>query len=394
MTTPPRPRRRVLHLITRLIVGGAQENTLASVVRVAPDRYDSQLWIGPQAGSEGTLLDEARALGTDPVVIPDLVREISPLRDLRATRDLTRRLRNERFDLIHTHSSKAGILGRIAARRAGVPVVVHTAHGWGFHERMPAWRQRAYITAERVLARGTDCIVSVSHQTTRIGLDAGIGQAADYEMIRSGIPLDRFRPDPDARARVRQSLGIPADAPVVGSVGRLSAQKNPEDFVELARRTASRIPGVRFLYVGDGPLRPRIEERIRREDLEDVVILAGLRRDVPGLLAAMDVFVLTSLWEGLPRVVPQALATGVPTVVYDISGIREIVRDTENGWLVSQGDLESMEGHVVGLLSNPERLSAMGARARDQFDSAFSEIEMIRRLEALYDRLLGETPGT
>lgn len=388
-----RPKRRVLHLITRLIVGGAQENTVASVARVAPERYESHLWIGPQVGTEGSLVDEARSRGIEPVVIPDLVRQVDPVRDLRVTLDLARRLRRERFDLVHTHSSKAGIAGRMAAARAGVPAVVHTVHGWGFHDRMHPLKRFAFVAAERALAGRTDRLVSVSEETTRIGLAAGIGKAADYELIRSGIPRERFRADAAARARIRAEFGFPEDAIVVGSVGRLSAQKNPADFVRLAARLAPAHPSARFLYVGDGPLRADVERRIAEAGLGERVVLAGLRRDVPGLLAAMDVFTLTSLWEGLPRVIPQALSCGVPVVVYDVSGVREIVRDGGNGWAVAMGDVDAAAARLGELLGDAGLRAEYARRARDGFDPAFSEDDMIRRLEALYDRLLDGRPA-
>ena len=387
-TSPGPRRRRVLHLITRMIVGGAQENTLASVVRVAPDRYESHLWTGPQLGTEGSLLEEATARGVQAVIIPDLVRELSPVRDARVTWDLARRLRRDRFDLIHTHSSKAGIVGRVAAKLAGVPVIVHTAHGWGFHERMSVWRRNVYVGAERALMPITDTLISVSHRTTRIGVDAGIGRAEDYEMIRSGIPLERFRPDPEARKRGRAEWGFAEDDVVIGTVGRLSEQKNPRDFVELARRVRARGLKARFLYVGDGSLRPEIQAQIDEAGLGADVTLAGLRRDVPDQLAAMDVFVLTSLWEGLPRVVPQALATGRPVIAYDISGMREIVLDGQNGWAIEPGALDDLEARVVELVEQPARREELSRRALAEFDASFSEDEMIRALAALYDRLL------
>jgi glycosyltransferase involved in cell wall biosynthesis len=386
------PRRRVLHVITRLIVGGAQENTVASVARVAPERYESYLWIGPQLGTEGSLVEEARARGITPVVIPDLVRQIDPVRDARVTAELAGRMRREGFDLVHTHSSKAGIAGRVAAARAGVPAIVHTAHGWGFHDRQHPLKRFAFVSAERVLARRTNCIVSVSEETTRIGIAAGIGKAEDYELIRSGIPRDRFLANPAARARVRAELHVPEDAVVVGSVGRLSAQKNPVDFVRLAARLAPSHPSARFLYVGDGPLRADVERRIAEAGLGERVILAGLRRDVPDLLAATDVFVLTSLWEGLPRVIPQALSCGVPVVAYDVSGIREIVRDGVNGWAVPMGDVDGAAARLDELLRDSALRAAFAARAADGFDPAFSEDDMIRRLEDLYDRLLDGRP--
>ena len=382
------PRTRVLHLITRLIVGGAQENTIASVARVAPERYESHLWIGPETGSEGSLLAEARARGILVRVIPSLVREIHPFKDLAALLALVRLLRTERFDIVHTHSSKAGILGRIAARLAGVPHIVHTVHGWGFHDHMNPSLKRFYVFLERWMERWTRPLVSVSHRTTRMGLDEGIGGPGSYRLIRSGIPLSRFHPHPQRRARVRRELGIGPDEIVVGSVGRLSEQKNPLDFVRVAAAILTERRDVRFLYVGDGPLRPAVEARLDGSGIRDRVILTGIREDVPDLLRAMDVFILTSLWEGLPRVVPQALATGVPVVSYNTAGIEEAVIDGSNGYLVAPGDVEGMVSRIRGLLSDPSVRAEMSSRAIDELGDSFSEDRMVSELEALYDELV------
>ena len=382
------PRFRVVQLITRLIVGGAQEHAIAAAEKLDPARFDSQLWTGAETGSEGSLLEDARRRGVRVRVLPHLVRRVDPVKDARVTLELARLFRQERLDLVSTHSSKAGIVGRLAARLASVPVVVHTVHGWGFHEHMPARTRRTYEVLERFLARHTDRLASVSERTTRAGLEAGVGRPEQYVLIRSGVPLERFHPDEACRRRVRAGLGWPADGPVVGSVGRLSPQKNPLDFTRAAARIAATHPDARFLYVGDGPLRADIERELDATGLRDRVALAGLRDDVPDLLRALDVFVLTSLWEGMPRVVLQALATGVPVVAYDIAGIAEAVRDGRNGFTVPPGDVAALADHVIRLLDDDGQRAGLGRRAREDFDESFSEEGMLRRLDALYSGLL------
>lgn len=389
----PRRPARVLQLITRLIVGGAQEHAIVAAEKLDPARFHSQLWTGPEAGAEGSLLEDARRRGVRVRVIPGLVRRIDPPRDAAVTVELARLFRRERFDLVSTHSSKAGIVGRVAARLAGVPVVVHTVHGWAFHEHMPARTRRMYEVLERFLAGGTDRLASVSEETTRIGLEARIGRAEKYVLIRSGVPLASFHPDADRRLRARAALGWPADALVVGSVGRLSPQKNPADFVEAARAIAPRHPAARFLYVGDGPLRPEIERAIDAAGLRQRTVLTGLRQDVPDLLLAMDVFVLTSLWEGMPRVVLQALATGIPVVAYDVAGIAEAVRDDRNGYVVPPRDHASLAARVDHLLSDGALRAEFGRRAVAGFDESFTEEGMLRRLDALYSGLLAARAG-
>ncbi|MBD3349288.1 MAG: glycosyltransferase [Candidatus Eisenbacteria bacterium] len=379
---------RVLQLITRLIVGGAQENTIAAAGEVDRGRFESELWTGPQAGSEGSLLDDARRRCIPVTIIPNLVREISPFKDILVTAQLARMMRARRFDIVVTHSSKAGIVGRVAARLAGVPHVTHVHHGWGFHDRMHPLVRWFYAGIERAMSWITWPLVSVSERTTRVGLDAHIGRPASYRLIRSGIPLADFYPDDQVRERVRTELGVSRDEILVGSVGRLSPQKNPHDFVRVARGTFSRHENARFVYVGDGPLRAEIEAAVSDAGLDGKLELLGLRHDVPDLLRAFDLFILTSLWEGLPRVVPQALATGVPVVAYDIAGIEESVIEGRNGHLVRPEAVEEMVERLDRLISDASLRAEMSRRAIEEFDESFSERAMVRNYEQLFEDLV------
>ena len=308
LTTPP-ARPRVAHVITRLIVGGAQENTLASVVELRRrGRFDADLILGPTHGPEGTLVPEARRLGVEPRLIRSLRREVNPLLDPVALGALTLMFRRDRYDIVHTHSSKAGVLGRIAACAARVPAIVHTVHGWGFNDRQPLLVNKTFTEAERWCAGFTDALVTVTPRDTEVGLALGIGRPAQYTTIRSGIDIAHFRTPRWSRQQVRGDLGLPADAPVVVGIMRLVPQKAPLDFIEAAGRLLREVPDARVLIVGDGPLRQQAEARCRTLRIRDRVVFTGLRTDVPDLLAAADVLGLASLWEGLPRVIPQAMA--------------------------------------------------------------------------------------
>jgi len=383
------PRRKVLQLITRLVVGGAQESAIAATERVNPEKYDVHLWTGPESGPEGSLIEDARRRGILPRVIPSLVREIDPWKDLVVTLQLARQMRREKFDIVHTHSSKAGIVGRIAARLAGVPCVVHTAHGWGFHDHMSRWKRTFYLLSERLVAPLAEYLVSVSEKTMEIGLEAGIGRRESYRLIRSGIPTSSFRPDSGRRAECRRALGLDGGTIVVGTVGRLSEQKNPMDFVRVAEKVFRAGLDARFLYVGDGPLRASVEQAVSAAGLGDVVRLLGLRDDVPDLLRAFDLFILTSLWEGLPRVVPQALATGVPVLAYSVSGIDEVVIDGKNGFLVPVGATDEMADKLRVLITDENLRARLGQNALGEFDRSFSEDDMAIETERLYDELSG-----
>lgn len=386
-----RDRTTVCHVITRMIVGGAQENTMYSCAHVDPDRFASLLVTGPETGPEGSLHEEVKDLGIRTIVLPSLVRAISPGTDAAALAALVRLFRRERPHIVHTHSSKAGILGRLAARIARVPAIVHTVHGWSFHDHMPAWKRAAYIRAERAVSRSTDRLVFVTERDRRKGSDERIGDADRYVTIRSGIDVDAFRLARSERREARRRLSLPDDVPVVGSVTRLSQQKDPRTFVAAAALVANRSPEARFVLVGDGPLRDELRAAAQKAGLGERITFAGLRRDVPHLLPAFDVFVLTSLWEGLPRVIPQAMAAQIPVVAAGVDGVLEAIVDGETGLLYRPGDPAHLADAVLRVLAEPalaERLAASGADRAE----VFSLETMIADLERLYEGL-GAGPG-
>lgn len=386
---PAAPRRpRVLHVITRLIVGGAQENTVDTCHRLDRARYEVDLLAGPQLGSEGELVSTIDRGAVGFAVVPSLVRELNPLKDPVALAALWRRIRRGRYHVVHTHSSKAGVLGRIAARLAGVPVIVHTVHGWGFHAGMRPARKGLYVALERLCGRFTDRLITVSEADAETGRSLGICAPERYVTIRSAIDVRRFAADARRGADARRELGLPPRAPVVGSIGRLSPQKAPELFVEMAARVARAVPGAQFLYVGDGPLRGRVEEMCARRGLADRVRFPGIRRDVGALLGAMDIFVLLSRWEGLPRAVIQAMAAGVPVVCSDVGGAREAVRDGVTGFLVPAGDADGAAAAACRLLGDSAARRRMGEEGRRLLPADFSVEVMVARIEALYGDLL------
>lgn len=381
---------RVAHVITRLIVGGAQENTLASVVgHRRRGRYLADLLVGPTYGPEGTLEDEAAAAGVAIDRVPALLRETNPVADPVALADLTRRFRRRRYDVVHTHSSKAGILGRMAARLARVPVVVHTAHGWGFHPGQRPAVRRMYTQVERACADLAHALVVVTPRDRDKALALGIGRPEQYVVIRSGIDVARYAHPERDRHRVRDELGVPRDALVVGSVMRFSHQKAPDILVDAAERVLGEVPGAWFVLVGDGPLHGEMAARVSRFRPPGRVILTGLRRDIPELLGAFDVFALSSRWEGLPRVLPQAMAAGLPIVATAIDGTAEAVAEGESGYLVSPGDPRALADRLRRLLTDPGARTRMGAAGRARV-AEFDVETMVDRIEALYDRLLAQ----
>ncbi len=338
---------RVLQIITRLIIGGAQETVMLIADMLDRDEWAVDVLSGPQTGSEGSLINAVQDRGIPLSIEPTLVREISPLKDLLAIFRLVRVIKRGRYSIVHTNSSKAGILGRWAAWLARTPVIIHTVHGWGHHDHQNSITRALYIALEKLTLPITDRLVVVSPLNIEKGLQAGIGREQDYVTIRSGIELDRFGKPKVSRAETRAALGIPPDAQVVGSVTRLSPQKAPLDFVQGAALVAREKPDTWFVMVGDGPLRGAVETLAAELNLTDRLVLTGLRRDIPELIATFDLFVLSSLWEGLPRVLSQAMAAGLPIVATSIDGNAEAVIDNVNGILVEPGNPKELAAAIV-----------------------------------------------
>jgi glycosyltransferase involved in cell wall biosynthesis len=378
---------KVLQIITRLIIGGAQETAMLIADMLDRDRFDVAVLSGPQTGSEGSLIDEVRGRGIPLTIVPALVREISPAKDLLAVFKMAAFIKRGRFDIVHTNSSKAGVLGRWAAWLAGTPIIVHTVHGWGHNDRQRPLVRRVFILLEQITQRITDRLVVVSPRNIEKGLADGIATPEKYITIRSGIGLAHFRQPTRPRDAVRSELGIPPGAPVVGSVTRLSPQKAPLDLVGAAALVAAQRPDVHFVAVGDGPLRAKVEARIAALGLTDHFHLTGLRRDVPDLLHSFDLFALSSLWEGLPRVLPQAMAAGLPIVTTAADGSAEAVTDGVNGFLTPPGDAQAMAAALLQLLDDPALASKMGEAGQDRADE-FSARKMVDDIAALYEALL------
>jgi glycosyltransferase involved in cell wall biosynthesis len=375
---------RVCHIITRLIVGGAQENTLASVsgLRRRPGYEAVDLVSGPEAGSEGSLLEQARRAGVEPVWLNSLRRSINPWHDLRALAELTSLLRRGGYDIVHTHSGKAGFLGRLAARAARVPVIVHTIHGPSFGAFQSATANAVMWLAERAAGCFTTRFVSVADAMSRQYLDAGIGRPARYTTIRSGFDVAAFaRAQPDAALRATMGGG-----PIIGQIARLFELKGWEMFFDLARDVAE----AKFLVVGDGPWRAKLETWADEPALRGRVHFTGLVQpaDVPRHVATMDLLVHLSMREGLPRAVLQALAAGKAVVAHPLDGTPEVVKDGETGFLVAPGDRAGLAGRVRRLLREPALAAEMGRHGQARVLAEFSEETMVSALDGLYRSLL------
>jgi glycosyltransferase involved in cell wall biosynthesis len=375
-------RLRVLHAITMLELGGAQRNTLDTVRLLDRERFEVAL----ATADTGELLPEARRLADVATFeLPHLRREVRPRQDLAALLELRRAIRAFAPDVVHTHSSKAGILGRLATRLEEVPVVVHSIHGWGFGPHQSAGVHAAYLAAERLVAPFTTCFIAVAAENLEQGVRLGLFTRERARLIRSGIALEAFAARSGGEA-VREELGIPAGVPLVVQVSCFKPQKAPERFVRLAARLAPCFPDAHFLLAGDGELRASLERLRGAAGLDDRLHLPGWRRDIPALLDAATVVTLTSRFEGLPRAVVEALAARKAVVAMAVDGVREVLRDGWNGYLVAEGDLDTMVERVRALLLEPGLRAALEERA-GQGLGEFDRDLMVRQQEALYEEL-------
>lgn len=382
------PALNVIHPITRLILGGAQQNTMETCALLDRSRFAPQIIAGPEIGPEGEVITEVRQRGIPLTILPELVFRPDPVKDFKALLKMQRLFAREKPAIVHTHSSKAGILGRWAARLARVPVIVHTVHGWGHHPYQHVLMRNLYKFLERRTVGFTDKLIVVSRLNADKGLRDRIGSPEKYITIHSSINLDAFMNVVCDPAALKKSLGIDPQRPVVGTVGRFTPQKNPLDFVRVAARVRERMPDAQFLFVGDGSMRRECEQLRAELGLDGAMFFPGTRQDVPHLLRCMDIFILTSLWEGLPRVIPQAMAAGLPVVANGVDGVCEVVRDNDNGFLIPPHNIELMAEKIIRLLADPALRERIGSSGRETACREFSVVEMVKRIEALYGELL------
>jgi glycosyltransferase involved in cell wall biosynthesis len=376
----------MLHIITRLVRGGADENTLYTVRGLDPRRYAVDLVVG--AGSEPECLE-----GLDParvIHMPELVRDPHPLKDAIALARLAGVVRRGHYQIVHTHTAKAGFLGRLAAALAATPIIIHTVHGVTFHDHLPRWQRWFYLTLERIAARFTHQFVTVGEDVKSIYLRAGIGEASAYETIYSGMPLEEYLEAGDMsdleRAQVRRELGLEPRHQVVAMAARLEARKGHGYLFEAVSRMRDRHPDLRVLILGDGADRAALERRTREAGIDDIVRFLGHRLDLPRVLAAADISVLTSLWEGLPRVLVQSAAAGKPILTFDVEGAWEVVRDGQNGFIVPTRDVEAFARRLDQMLSDRTGCRVMGRSGRLRVSEAWTVETMLDRLDLLYQR--------
>ncbi len=381
---------KVVHVITRLILGGAQENTLLTVEDQQHDYGDDVTLIcGPGLGPEGSLAERAQANGIDLRIISEMRRNLHPWRDWRSYRTLLAMLRKIQPQIVHTHSSKAGILGRAAAAKLGIPAV-HTIHGASFHFGQSAAARRMFVVAEKWAARSCRKFISVCDAMTEQYVAAGIAPREKFVTIYSGMQVEPFLHPSRPPDEVRRELGLKPEHIVIGKVARLFHLKGHEYLIRAAPAIVARNPNTRFLLVGDGVLRSRFESEIRRDGLAEHFVFTGLvpPNRVPELISVMDIVVHTSLWEGLARVLPQALIAAKPVVSYDVDGAREVIVSGETGFLLPPESIREL-AYALGQLADDASLrDRFGRTGRQRFTDRFRHETMTRQIREVYRDLI------
>lgn len=350
---------KIALIITELQLGGAQRIVIELAGRLAQSNWE----VCVITNERGLLLQDLRGIrGVEVIAVATLRREITPLKDLLALVRIMNVLNRFKPDIVHTHTPKAGLIGRVAARLLHIPCI-HTVHGIGCDVSAMSLVEKVYLTCERLAAKLSAVQVMVSEGLRKTSVEHGLAPDGKVRVISGGFDARQFAKLP-TRSQARAALGLPVNGVVIGTVSCMKTGKRVGDFVEVCKQVRSAIPNMTAVVVGDGELRQEIQRQIDREGLEESVRLLGWRRDVPAIMAAMDVFVLMSAHEGLGLVVLEAMAAGVPVVSTRVDGCIEIIKETRAGVLIGRGDTEGGAAAVVRLLNDRGRLERMGARAR------------------------------
>jgi len=373
---------KILHVITHLPIGGAQDNTLYTVELLDKEKYDISLC----CNLDGELVERAKKIEAVKLFdIPFLCRKVSPYRDIRAFLSLYKLFKKEDFTIIHTHSSKAGLLARLAAVLNKTPIVIHTIHGFAFNDFMNIFKKNFFIYLEKLLAKWTDVLITVSNLNKKKIIDLNIAQENNIKNIYSGIDLSLFinKKNDD----FRKELNLQNNHLLLGSVGRLSDQKDPITMIEAFGIISKPFPNAHLALVGDGELKGKILEKIDQLKLDGKVHLTGNKNNPWSVYHSMDLFIMSSIYEGLGRSITEALSCGVPVVCTDVEGVPEIVRDNITGILVPPKDANKLADGIIRTLNDMETAKKMAEEGRRFVKDNFDVNKMVNDIDSLYNTL-------
>jgi len=382
-----------------LILGGAQENTLITCKLLAQRGHDVTLITGPAIGPEGELFEQTKNQKYDVIVIPKMIRAICPLYDTITYYQIKKHLKRLQPDIVHTHSAKAGILGRFAACALkgrwteNLPALVHTIHGLAFHPYQSQWLNRFYIFVEKSIAKRTDFFISVADAMTAQATAVGIGRPEQFRTAYSAIEQEDFlQPIPkERREDFRRKYEIPEDAVVLITIARLFMLKGHKYIIESAKELSKRSDKAVWLFVGDGNLSDHFKKHVRQLGLAERIKFTGLLppSKIPIAIQSSDILVHCSLREGLARTLPQAMLCGIPAVSFDVDGAREVVNET-TGRLIEPQNVEQLTKACAELIGDEELRIKLGEQGRELVKEKFAPEKMVDTIEAVYKKLLGQ----
>lgn len=389
---------KCVHIITRFDKGGSSENTFLTAVGLNKTGYEVVLIKGlshesqmerPEAEATAKNLLEAGKSGVRIITLAHLVRKIRPLHDLLAFSDLVKILKQEKPRIVHTHTSKAGILGRLAARIAGVPVIIHTPHGHVFYGYFGKGKTAFYILLEKLAARITDKIITLTEREKREHVEFLRISEEKLTVIHSGVDMRKFPPSSVDPGETKRKTGIPVGACVVGAVGRLTAVKGHIHLLAAAAKVIAARSDTVFILLGDGELKSELAEAANKLGIKEKVRFLGWRSDVADIMSAFDIFVFPSLNEGMGKVLVEAMAAGKPIIASDVCGVADLITHGKNGLLVPPADPQALADGIESLLSDPARARELAAEGR-KLAQSYSSDAMLTKIEELYRSLLNE----
>jgi glycosyltransferase involved in cell wall biosynthesis len=375
-------------VVTLFSIGGATETVVALSYGLKEKGYDVDIVTGPPLESEGDMFSTASKLGLDVIIIPTMVRNIHPIKDLITFFSLVRLIRKGSYRIVHTNSSKAGVLGRWAAWVSNIPIIIHTIHGLPFHEFQPPWIRKGYIYFERVCARISTALVAVSQSIIEECVRANIGSRKQYHVIRSGFDVEQFLDAASYRDEYRCKYHIEQTHIAIGTISRLAELKGHEFILDIAPILCKEFPRLKFVFIGDGEIRELLKARVRQLRLTENVIFTGLidPNEIPKMIAAMDIIIHLSLREGLARVLPQAIISGKKVVTFDIPGVSEVISDIDTGYRILPKDKDELL-RVCRMICNNAVLRVVDRKYSDALAIEFSVHTMVQQTSDLYKSL-------
>jgi glycosyltransferase involved in cell wall biosynthesis len=378
---------RILHIHTLPVISGSGINTFLTMRGMKGNRYEPVLACAPG----GALIDLVQRHGMEVKTFPSLVQPLHPLKDLKAILDLTGHLRTRHYQVVHTHNSKAGFIGRLSAKLARVPVIVHTVHGFAFHQQEPPWRRFLFRNLERLASHWCDRMIFISQPLVDWASKEKIGRTSKMARIYSGIEMDRFHPvSEQEKRRLRAKWGLGEQDAVIGIVSKLWEGKGHDLLIRTFKEIRKELPQARLVIVGEGHLMESLKTLVSQLQLSDAVIFTGFLEDIPQIIATFDVAVLPSYFEGMGRVLLEAMAMEKPVVGTRVGGIPDLIEEDLNGFLVSPGNKKELASAVLKILSDKGLAAKMRQEGRKKMADRFSAESMVRSIEKVYSDLLKE----